>query len=127
AYGVSTLLAAWPRPGRTCRALGPLSVALMTQRSPCGLSAASIMVPKLGAVAWSAAADREPSGWRVAVAISSPFGPFSDAVVVCCQTRVTFPPGVASTRRPAAEDPPSDEVEATPPAHRDAPRGSVHR
>ena len=126
-YAVLRLTAAWLRPGRTCSPPAALEGALTTQMSPCGLSSASSIVPKLGAVAWSAAADREPSGCRVAVAISSPFGPLSEAVVVCCQTSVTFPPGVVSTVRPNAESAPSDEVEAMPPAHRDAPRGSVHR
>ena len=78
-----------------------------TQMLPCGPSCASSMAPKLGAVAWSVAADSEPSGCRVAVAISSPSGPLSEAVVVYDQTSVTCPAGVASTRRPFAELGPS--------------------
>ncbi len=93
---------------------------------PCGPTVASSRSPKLGAVATSDAADSEPPACRVATAISSPSGPFSDAVVVCDQTSVTVPPET-STCSPAAEDAPRDAVLATPPWQAVAPRGSVHR
>ena len=60
---------------------------------PCGPTVASSRSPKLGAVATSDAADSEPPACRVATAISSPSGPFSDAVVVCDQTSVTVAAG----------------------------------
>ena len=67
----------------------------------------------------------------VAIAISSPSGPFSDAAVMYCQTSVTVCGPVSSTRRPKAVESPSESTCETPPlqavapaaARRDSPCG----
>src|ERR1700722_9423782 len=100
---------------------------ITTQMSSPGPVLASSRSPKLGAAARSTAVSRTPLPSDEAVAISLPIGPISDAVVSCIQTRVTSPVELTSTRRPAAEESPSESMVWTPSLHFLAPGGSVHR
>src|ERR1022692_2850249 len=97
------------------------------QMVPPGPATASNIEPKLGAVATSCGADSGPPDCDVAMAISLPCGPFSEATVSWNQTRVTWPPGVTRTRRSCADVSPSESTVWMPPAQLFAPRGSVHR
>ena len=109
----------------------PLEGLVTAQMLPLGASVASRKYPKLGPGETSFSADSLPPAWEVAMAISSPSGPFSEATVECIQTRVTRLDLLTSTRSPAAvEEKVGSGAEAmvwTPPAQRVAPRGSVHR
>jgi len=77
------------------------------------------------------AADSGPPPWEVAVAITSPSGPFSDATVEYIQTSVTRFDLLTSTQNPAAVDVPmlsgAEAMVRIPPAQALAPCGSVHR
>src|SRR5258708_6050651 len=126
-YGAVMVTGGFVRPGLLCSLALPLDGWVTTQMLPPGPITASISVPKLGAVATSAGAESGPPDCEVAVAISLPCGPFSEAVVSWNQTRVTRPPGVASTRRPTAEESPSESTAWMPPRQLLAPRGRVHR
>src|SRR6202789_4410979 len=121
---------ALPRPRVICSLCeAPVGLAAV-QMLPLGEIAASRRVPKLGPRETSRSADSFPPPWEVAMAISSPSGPFSEATVECIQTKVTRLDLLTSRRSPAAvEENVGSGTEAmvwTPPAQRVAPRGSVH-
>src|ERR1700733_5030308 len=120
-----------PRPRVICSLCeAPVGLAAV-QMLPLGAIDASSRVPKLGPRETSRSADSFPPPWEVAMAISSPSGPFSEATVECIHTRVTRLDLLTRTQSPAAVDVNVGSVaEAmvwTPPAQRVAPRGSVHR
>ena len=113
-YGVLIVTAAFEKPGLTWSACLPPATSDTTQIVPCGPMAASLIVPKLGAVATLCGAVSGPPD-DVVIAISSPSGPFSDAAVAYCQTSVTVCGPVSSTRRPKADESPSESTCETPP------------
>src|ERR1700722_12002588 len=109
----------------------PLEGLVTARMPPWGASTASRKYPKLGPGETSLSAERWAPAWAVAMAISSPSVPFSEATVECIQIRVTRLDLLTSTRSPAAvEEKVASGAAAivwTPPAQRVAPLGSVHR
>ena len=120
-----------PRPRVICTVPTAPEGLATVQMLPLGASVASRKVPKLGPAETSFSADSFPPAWDVAMAISSPSGPFSEATVECIHTRVTRLDLLTSTRSPAAVavkvESGAEAMVWTPPAQRVAPRGSVHR
>src|ERR1700722_13087580 len=120
-----------PRPRVTCAVATLPDGCATVQMLPLGARVASSRSPKLGPGEASSSADSFPPPWDVAMAISAPSGPDSEATVSCIHTRVTRFDLLTRTQSPAALEVPMESPAAAmvwiPPAQRVAPRGSVHR